>query len=564
MATLSVFEQARHWLDHDPDPATRGELSALIAQAESGSETAQADLADRFAGHLTFGTAGLRAELGAGPMRMNRVVVAHAAAGLGRFLLERSSGPLHVVVAGDARHNSDVFARDTAEILSAMGIRVSLFESPVPTPVLAFAVRHESADAGVMVTASHNPPGDNGYKVYLGGPDNGSQIIPPSDEEIRRQILHSHATTIISDLPRSDETIGFLGETTITSYIDQLVELAGEKATTPLRLCYTPLHGVGRDITLRALAAVGFHDVVVVSAQGEPDPTFPTVNYPNPEEPGALDLAYQTATEAEADLIIAHDPDADRLAVAIPAPHTSATPWRMLTGNELGALLLASAAETAHQRGVPGTIASSLVSSPIFGAIATTNGLEHWESPTGFKWISRAPSLIAGCEEALGYLVAPEMVSDKDGISAAVFFALLASRARGDGHSVAQLLEQLMDTYGGFASDQITLRLDSPEAVSAVMAEIRSQRPVVAASLQARTVDDFVDGLGDFPPANMLRFSTVDDGRIIIRPSGTEPKLKVYVDALASSHSDATALVRSLRQRVMGALEPFGVAADAS
>lgn len=558
MVNESVPDRARQWLADDPDFTTQQELAELISATERGNEAAATDLQERFAGHLTFGTAGLRAELGAGPMRMNRVVVAHAARGLGAFLLDRVAGTPHVVVGGDARHNSDVFAQDTAEILSGMGIRVSLFDQPVPTPVLAFALRDESADAGVMVTASHNPPGDNGYKVYLGGADNGSQIIPPSDSAIHDQILRSHHSASMADLPRSTDNVSLLSEATITRYVEQVVAAAGGVSQHPIRLCYTPLHGVGRDIALRVWSALGFDDVVVVSEQAHPDPTFPTVAFPNPEEPGALDLAYQTATREGADLIIAHDPDADRLAVAVPFPANPEAPWRMLTGNELGALLLASRAEEARLQGRSGSIASSLVSSPIFASIAEKNGLDHHETPTGFKWISRAPGLIAGCEEALGYLVTPAIASDKDGISAGAFFALLASRQMANGHTVAQALDHLMDTYGGFASDQVTLRLESPEAVESVMTTIREHSVQVTAALGSAHVDDFLHGGGDLPPANMIRFMTSDSGRIIVRPSGTEPKLKVYLDALAPDHTTAQTLVKSLRERVERAIDTLG------
>lgn len=567
MSDQSLLDRVAAWIEQDPDPQTSQALTELSRLVIAGDQGSANKLNSLFGEHLRFGTAGLRGELGPGPSRMNRVVVSHAANGLGRFLLARSSDtPLHVVVGFDARHNSDVFASDTAEILSGMGIRVSLFSHTTPTPVLAFALRHLGADAGVMVTASHNPPGDNGYKLYLGGADNGSQITSPTDAAIHRQIVASHETTSANNMVRNADLVTPIGQEVEDAYLRDTREALNNfphGGLKSLRVCYTPLHGVGRDITLKMFAQLGIGHVSVVASQADPDPLFPTVSYPNPEEAGALDAAYATATAESCDLIIAHDPDADRLAVAIPDA-TSDHGWRMLSGNHLGAILLAAVAENGACHPAGGTLSSSLVSSPIIGKIAEKNGLEHWECPTGFKWISRAPGIVAGFEEALGYLVTPHVVSDKDGISAAALALMIAGEAKQAGGSLDTVLAQLMDTYGAFASDQVTLRLASATEAAAVMSALRSSTHNVSARLHTSDVVDFLTDSGEFPPADMVRFSSNDGGRVIFRPSGTEPKLKVYVDAFGPTPTDASRKVRQLTSSAEGAVAMLLPGADPS
>lgn len=531
------------WLAQDPDPATRGELSALVDLARGGDTAALADLRARFAGRLAFGTAGLRAELGAGPMRMNRVVVAQAAAGLARYLLARHTAP-SIVIGFDGRWNSEVFARDTATIMAGAGVHAILLPELLPTPVLAFAVRHFGTTAGVMVTASHNPPRDNGYKVYLGGDDAGAQIVAPADAEIATEIAAAAATSIAA-LPRStDFTVA--DREVVRAYILATAALVAPGEPAPgaadldaLRVVYTAMHGVGSTTLFETFAHAGLPAPIPVVEQAEPDPDFPTVDFPNPEEPGALDLATATARAHRADLLIANDPDADRLAVAVPNAETDGG-WRRLTGNELGLLLGWSAAEehAATRRGTragdaPATIACSLVSSPALGWIAAHFGLRHVETLTGFKWIARTPGLIYGYEEALGYLVDPAKVRDKDGISAAVRFVDLAGRWRASGRGAEEVLDEIAATVGGSASGQVSIRVTDLAEIGARTAALRASPPTVIAGRAVVAADDFAAGVAGFPPADILRYALDDGSRIIVRPSGTEPKLKVYLDAAA-------------------------------
>nr|BFF10615.1 phospho-sugar mutase [Microbacterium flavescens] len=432
----SVLDRARTWLAQDPDGETRAELRALIAAAESGDQAASADLEDRFATRLAFGTAGLRGELGAGSNRMNRVLVAQAAAGLAAYVREKSAGDAApvVVVGYDGRRNSHVFAQDSAEIFAGAGLRAILLPRLLPTPVLAYAVRHLGAAAGVMVTASHNPPDDNGYKVYLGGADDGSQIVAPADAEIAEHIERVAEQGDISTLPRS---LGY--EIAPESIVEDYVAATAAVAPAPegaagLAWVYTAMHGVGWETFARILDAAGYPAPEPVTAQLEPDGAFPTVAFPNPEEPGAMDLAFERAREVGAELVIANDPDADRLAVALPDPSSDGG-WRRLTGNQIGLLLGWRAARLAAETGTAdgASLACSLVSSPGLEVVARHYGLDFHATLTGFKWISRAPGMVYGFEEALGYLVNPETVRDKDGISAAVAMLGMVSEARGRG-----------------------------------------------------------------------------------------------------------------------------------
>lgn len=547
--TTGVLDAAAAWRDQDPDDETRAELDALIREARAGSSDALADIVDRFATRLEFGTAGLRGALGAGPNRMNRVLVAQAAAGLAGYLLSREERPT-AVIGYDGRKNSRVFATDTAEILAGAGVAATLLPRLLPTPVLAFAVRQLSASAGVMVTASHNPAVDNGYKVYLGGADNGSQIVPPADGEIAAHILVA-ASGDLRSLPRStDYTVA--DESILDAYISSTAAI-GSARSQP-RVVYTPMHGVGWETARRVFAAAGFDEPATVAEQLEPDGTFPTVAFPNPEEPGALDLAFAKAVESGADLILANDPDADRLAVGLP----TADGWRRLSGNEVGLLLGWRAA----QRATSGTVACSIVSSPGLAAIAELRGLTHLETLTGFKWISRAPDLVFGFEEALGYLVDPAIVRDKDGISAAVDLLSLVSELQAEGRTLADEADDLTERIGAFESAQISLRFTDLSEIPRIMDGLRSRPPAQVGSIAVRAIDDFEEGIDGFAPNDILRIWMTDGSRIVVRPSGTEPKLKVYIDVssvagtVAERTADARGRVATLESGMRKLIEP--------
>ncbi|WP_158862687.1 phospho-sugar mutase [Leifsonia sp. AG29] len=556
--TAQLLAQARAWLDQDPDPETRDELETLIVAAEAGSSEAVADLHSRFDERLAFGTAGLRGEIAAGPNRMNRVLVAQAAAGFGRWLLEHAEGGAtpSVVIGYDGRKNSDVFARDTAELMAGAGIRAILLPRLLPTPVLAFAVRHLAASAGVMVTASHNPPNDNGYKVYLGGDDHGSQIVPPTDGEIAAHILDV-ARGSVGDLPRSDR-YEVAGEDVVEAYVEATSAVAvGDGPRDAVRFVYTAMHGVGWRTAHEVFSRAGFSEPVPVTAQLEPDPAFPTVAFPNPEEPGAMDLSFAAAREAGVDLVIANDPDADRLAVAVPDA-TSDAGFRRLSGNEVGALLGWRAAELAvaagGDGGAVGTLACSIVSSPALSAVARAYGLDFADTLTGFKWVSRAPGLVYGYEEALGYLVNPETVRDKDGISAAVAFLDLAADLAARGATIADRLDEFAERFGFFASDQISLRVAELSRIGEIMQALRSTPPDRLGDVRVTRIDDLRDGFGSLPPSDVLRIHLEDGSRVMVRPSGTEPKLKIYIDAssdegtLEERRTTATARVAALTE----------------
>ncbi len=551
---MTTLDDAKAWRDQDPDPVTRAELEALIADAETGDATAGAALRDRFDSRLAFGTAGLRGELGAGPNRMNRVLVSQAAAGFARFLLGRESHP-SVVIGYDGRVNSDVFARDTAELMAGAGVRAILLPRLLPTPVLAFAVRHLGASAGVMVTASHNPPRDNGYKVYLGGRDQGSQIVAPVDGEIHEAILGIASTTSIDQLPRSTD-YELAGEEVIDAYVAATVALVPSGEGAPARaivpFVYTAMHGVGWEVAQRVFRDAGLGEPTVVAEQIEPDGAFPTVAFPNPEEPGAMDLSYVTATRAGAQLIIANDPDADRLAVAVP-DGSAPDGWRRLSGNEVGALLGWRAAERITREGRMAKLAASLVSSPALSEVAKAYGLSYSDTLTGFKWVSRVGGLAYGYEEALGYLVDPEKVRDKDGISAAADFLALAGELAAEGRTIADHQRDFDERFGAFASAQVSLRVTDLARIGAVMAALRDAPPASINGVRVSQVDDFIRGFGVFPPSDILRFWMEGGARVIVRPSGTEPKVKVYIDA--SSTEGTAAERRAAAEAQVAALE---------
>ncbi|HYI51811.1 MAG TPA: phospho-sugar mutase [Microbacterium sp.] len=555
----AVLVAARAWLAQDPDEQTRAELRDLIDRTEQGDRAAAADLADRFAGRLAFGTAGLRGELGAGSNRMNRVLVAQAAAGLAAFVRERAADTDRtptVVVGYDGRRNSDVFARDSAELFAGAGLRAILLPRLLPTPVLAFAVRELGADAGVMVTASHNPPNDNGYKVYLGGADDGAQIVSPADAEIAAHIQRIADAGDVGALPRS---LGYerAPESLVEAYIAATAAVApATDGASGLTWVYTAMHGVGWETLSRILEVAGYPAPVAVDAQLDPDGRFPTVAFPNPEEPGAMDLAFEAARAVNADLVIANDPDADRLAVAVPDPHAPGG-WRRLTGNQIGLLLGWRAARLAREAGAGSgaSLACSLVSSPGLKAVADHYGLDFHTTLTGFKWISRAPGLVFGFEEALGYLVNPETVRDKDGISAAIAMLGMVTEARSRGESLARVLAEFDATFGFFASDQISIRVDDLSRIGRIMTGLRERHPESIGGLGVERIEDLLEGVDDLPPGDVLRLWMTDGSRVIVRPSGTEPKLKVYLDVRGDSADDARARIAALGEGARALLD---------
>ncbi|MEZ7007741.1 phospho-sugar mutase [Streptomyces sp. AD55] len=506
-----LLARAQAWLAEDPDADTRAELARLL-DAED-----HAELAARFAGTLQFGTAGLRGELGAGPLRMNRSVVIRAAAGLAAYLRKRGHSGGLVVIGYDARHKSADFARDTAAVMTGAGLRAAVLPRPLPTPVLAFAIRHLGAVAGVEVTASHNPPRDNGYKVYLG---DGSQIVPPADAEIAAEIA---AVRALADVPRPDSGWETLDDAVTDAYLARTDAVLAEGSPRTARTVYTAMHGVGKDTLLAAFARAGFPAPELVAEQAEPDPDFPTVAFPNPEEPGAMDLAFARARATGPDLIIANDPDADRCAVAVP----DGGDWRMLRGDEVGALLAAHLVA----RGARGTFAESIVSCSLLGRIAGAAGLPHAETLTGFKWIARVEGLRYGYEEALGYCVDPEGVRDKDGITAALLITELASVLKEDGRTLTDLLDDLAVEHGLHATDQLAVRVEDLSVIAEAMRRLREQPPARLAGLEVTRAEDLTRGTETLPPTDGLRY-TLEGARVIVRPSGTEPKLKCYLEAV--------------------------------
>ncbi|MGA5555648.1 phospho-sugar mutase [Streptomyces lavendulocolor] len=510
----NLIAQAKAWLAEDPDPETREELSGLI-----GAEDLD-ELAARFGGTLQFGTAGLRGELGAGPMRMNRAVVIRAAAGLAAYLkAEGRTGGL-VVIGYDARHKSADFARDTAAVMVGAGLRAAILPRPLPTPVLAYAIRHLGAVAGVEVTASHNPPRDNGYKVYLG---DGSQIVPPADSGIAAEIA---AIASLNGVPRAEDGWETLGEEVLEAYLARTDAVLSPGSPRTANVVYTAMHGVGKDVVLAAWERAGFPAPTLVAEQAEPDPDFPTVAFPNPEEPGAMDLAFAAAREVRPDIVIANDPDADRCAVAV--PHDG--DWRMLRGDEVGALLAAHLV----RKGVTGTFAESIVSSSLLGRIAEAAGLPYEETLTGFKWIARVEGLAYGYEEALGYCVDPGGVRDKDGITAALLVAELASELKEEGRTLSDLLDDLALRHGLHATDQLSVRVEDLGIIANAMRRLREQPPATLAGLTVTSAEDLTKGTDRLPPTDGLRYHLDGEhrARVIVRPSGTEPKLKCYLEVV--------------------------------
>lgn len=530
---------ATAWAEQDPDAQTRSELLALIASRD------EAALLDRCGKRLAFGTAGLRGELGAGPNRMNRVLVAQAAAGLAEYLKKNFDRP-SAVIGFDGRVNSDVFARDSAEVMAAAGIETFLFDQSVPTPVLAFAVKQRDFSAGVMVTASHNPPRDNGYKVYLGGANGGGQIVSPADAEISAEIEAVAAAKTFAQITKSDK-FEFLGESTIDDYVRATSRLvssaAAETGEGQLKIVYSAMHGVGWPTLEKLFAAASIAKPIVVESQIKPDGNFPTVAFPNPEEPGAMDESYATAFENDADLILVNDPDADRLAVAIPTVQPDGSKlFKRLTGDQIGLLL---ADELASRPGAKGALACSIVSCSALEQVAAKNGLSFAETLTGFKWISKVPELLFGFEEALGYCVDPAHTPDKDGISAALVVADLANRLAASDQTIADRIDEIGRKYGHFATGQVSIRVADLSIIGSTVARIRNNPPAAIMGQSARFTD-LALGSAKLQATEGLRFDLADGSRVIIRPSGTEPKLKCYLQTTGDSFEAAQSALEKL------------------
>src|SRR5215472_12241896 len=576
-ATVTSELRARvsAWIAEDPDEADRAELTALLAD---GSEKAAAELSDRFAGRLEFGTAGLRGAVAAGPSRMNRAIVRATTAALAGWLRHRDSGSPEagVVIGCDARHRSDEFADEAARVLAGAGIRVHLLPRQHPTPLLAFAVRHLRAAAGVMITASHNPPADNGYKLYL---SDGAQIVPPADAEIESAISQLGPLSQISVSEPDSPLINRLDDTVARAYLDAVCAISPAPASAAgLRFVYTPLHGVAAGLAMRAFRQAGFPAPLMVAAQAEPDPAFPTVAFPNPEEPGALDLAIELGRRTSADLVIANDPDGDRLAVAVPEDEARSS-WRRLTGDQVGALLGAyvlgrSGAGRPAEHGAgrsarygPGwpeepadeLVVSTIVSGTLLSRIAAAEGAQYAETLTGFKWIMRAGDtrrgrrFAFGYEEALGYAVT-DVVRDKDGIGAALALLGLATVARSAGQSLIDVYDGLEATYGVHSTAQVTVLTRRPVGV---MAELRAEPPAELGGQAVISIADLTGGTSELPSADVLTYRLAN-GRVVIRPSGTEPKIKAYLEVvepvtngnLGAARARAAELMEPLRKAV--------------
>ena len=527
----ALVAEVKAWIEDDPDPVTASHLQKLL---DTGDEST---LRTFFSGFLQFGTAGLRGPNGPGPSCMNRAVVGRTAAGIAAYM--RARGMTRVVIGRDARHGSADYAVESAEIFSGAGMEVFLLPRALPTPVLAYATTALKADVGVMVTASHNPPQDNGYKVYIGPDADGiayasSQIINPTDGFIANEIS---AITSLKSQPRGNSWT-VLDETLINEYVQRTSALGSKPGT--LKIVYTAMHGVGTQTLSQVFAKAGFPDLILVSEQADPDPDFPTVAFPNPEEPGAIDLALATARAHNADLVIANDPDADRCAAAI---KDRSGDWRMLRGDELGVIFGEWIARTSPQ----GTFGNSIVSSSILRKISAHYGIDFKEVLTGFKWLAKIEDLAFGYEEAIGYAVDSETVNDKDGISAAIFLAQIATDLAAVGKDLNDLLDEVWARHGFHATEQISIRVADMGAITKLLAGLRSNPPHEIAGRAVESIDDLAAPTDGLPPTDGLRLWLSGGVRIIIRPSGTEAKLKCYIEVISSNQQSAEDELNTLR-----------------
>ncbi len=540
---VSLIERASAWLDAEPDADIRGELAALVDAARVNDAEALTELADRFSGRLQFGTAGLRAAVAAGSTRMNRLVVRQAAAGLGRWLLDQeAAGAIEraaargVVVACDARRKSDVFALDTCRVLAALGIRSMLHPGLTPTPVLAWSVTGLEAAAGVVVTASHNPPADNGYKVFL---ESGAQIVSPIDAEISERIGVVDPLSVPL-APEDDHLIQRLDLSWQEAYVASVPKIRLRPNVAGVPVVYTAMHGVGAETVELAFAAAGFDAPIPVVEQHEPDGSFPTVSFPNPEEPGAMDLLLDTASSSGSAIALANDPDADRLGVAIPQPDGS---WRPLSGDEIGWLFADHI--LSNTSGDDRLVVTTLVSSSLLGRIANAHGVHSQETFTGFKWIAKAAieraevgqRFVFGYEQALGYLVADRPL-DKDGITAAVLMAEIAACAAADGVTVQDRLDSLSDRFGRYVTAEQSVRIPPAEG-AAWVAAIEASPPAEIGGVAVVSVESY-------PEANLVRLKLDGGARVQVRPSGTEPKVKLYGEAVGLEPAELNALLEAL------------------
>lgn len=536
MIDAALRAEVEKWIVEDPDSKTRHQLQDLL---DSGDETT---LRTCFSGFLEFGTAGLRGPLGPGPSRMNRAVVTKTAAGIATYM--KKHGLKSIVIGRDARYGSEDFTRDTAEIMMGAGFTTYVLPRPLPTPVLAHAVRNLKCDVGIMVTASHNPPQDNGYKVYLGGTVNGvayngSQIISPTDSEISSYIAE------VPPLPSLSREAGWvvLDESSVDDYVKATSRLATNPGS--LKVVYSAMHGVGTETLRKVFIAAGFPEPILVTEQAEPDPDFPTVAFPNPEEPGAIDLSLKKAAEVSADLVIANDPDADRCAAAIA---DSSGQWRMLRGDEVGALLGEYMARRAPDSSA--ILANSIVSSSILRKIAQHHGLRFTETLTGFKWLAKIPNLWFGYEEALGYAVDSQSVNDKDGISAALALVQLATDLHRDNKTIEDLLDELWSRHGYHGTKQISVRTTNVAQIDSILSRFRKSTPHSIGRFSVSQFDDLEKPSDGLPPTNGVRIYLGTNIRVIVRPSGTEPKIKCYIEVVSKNRDESESIIAELEKEL--------------